>query len=100
MVLLTTLVLSESTLEGCVSTLFSLTSAAAVQCAIMKPLLRPPSATRNAEAAQAWIDETLDAPFADSSDLAYANRKIVERLGRILAKFPPEMTNPTPSGAS
>ena len=38
---------SESTDAGCASDLFSDASAAAVTCAIMKPELTPPSATRN-----------------------------------------------------
>ncbi len=38
----------ESTDDGCESTLFSDTNEAAVQWAIMKPLLRPPSFTRKA----------------------------------------------------
>lgn len=38
----------ESTLEGWASTLFSLTSPAAVQCAIMKPESRPGSCARKA----------------------------------------------------
>ena len=41
------LVGSESTLAGWASDLFSLASAAAVTCAIMKPLFRPASAVRN-----------------------------------------------------
>ena len=36
-----------STLAGCESILFSLTSAAAVTCAIMKPLLSPELGDRN-----------------------------------------------------
>ena len=37
-----------STLAGCASTLFSVASAAAVYCVIMKPEFRPPSRVRKA----------------------------------------------------
>ena len=42
------LVDNESVDDGCTSTLFSDTSAAAVQCAIMNPEWKPPFLTKNA----------------------------------------------------
>jgi hypothetical protein len=59
----------ESTLAGWQSTLFSLTSAAATYCGIMKPEFSPPS----------WVGEPLDTTLGDGRELGERHRRRVER---------------------
>jgi hypothetical protein len=79
-----------------------------VQCASMKPELRPPSLTKNAgnslkagnetikligiyvfqrcdSEVRTWIDESLGAPFAHGGQLVHSDRQIVQHLRWVLS---------------
>ena len=72
----------ESTDAGCAQTLFSLTSAAAVTCGIMKPeLVRRRARGTAAAFAESGVHQAFDAAFADSGQCAECDGEKIEREG-------------------
>mmetsp|Transcript_33628 Transcript_33628/g.111231 ORF Transcript_33628/g.111231 Transcript_33628/m.111231 type:complete len:415 (+) Transcript_33628:199-1443(+) len=88
-----------STEEGWQSTLFSEASAAAVQCAIMKPELKPPSATRKAGRPES--DGLHSRSMRRSAMFAISVTAIARKSSTLAGyspwKLPPEMMSPPPS---